>query len=67
MLKRVFIAEDAYELRDELNNPVVTLASGTDGDGTLRVTATVDRSTAEDIVAGLRLLDVVRSSVLAHR
>lgn len=63
MLKRVPVANDAFELRDEFDKPVVTLTSVTGDDGALRVTATVTRNLANDIIAGLRLLDVLRSSV----
>lgn len=63
MLKRVPVGPDAYELHDEFGKKAINLTSVTDSDGTLRVTATVTGSIAGDIIAGLRLLEVVRSSV----
>lgn len=62
MLKYKAVGIDAYELRDEFDAPAVKLTSLTDGDGTLRVTAAVTGNMARDIIAGLRLLEVVRAS-----
>lgn len=63
MLKKIPVGPDAYELVDDFGGKVVNLTSITDGDGTLRVTATVTGNLASDIIDGLRLLEVLRASV----
>lgn len=63
MLKKIPVQGNQFELRDHFDQPVINLTSVPDGDGTLRVMATINGDLANDIIDGLKLLEAVRSAV----
>lgn len=62
MLKYRVIRPGEVELRGSVDEPIVGLTSTVADDGALRVTATIPRQLADDIIAGIKLLDVVRGA-----
>lgn len=67
MLKKVMVADNAYELRDSLENSVINVAVDNRSDGSVSVKATVPKDIADDIIAGLSILYALRRGVTTDK